>query len=264
MAEAAGEVQDEGREAGWSEDLRTLAWAVAIALLIRTFMFQTFYVPSDSMLPTLLVGDHVFVNKLTYGPRVPFTGFRIPGLREPERGEILVFRLARGGVDAIYAADHRRDLPTETFIKRVVGLPGDVVEVRGGRLILNGEVAPLTPTGETFRDGRGDLLDVYVERLEGCTHRVLDDPNRALPDMPPRTVEPGRYFFLGDNRDNSHDSRRWGTARLAEIEGPAGLLYWSWDWNGRWVELLNPLTWWRNLTQRTRWGRMGSFVGCDD
>ena len=67
---------------------------------------------------------------------------------------------------------------------------------------------------------------------------------------------------MGDNRDNSHDSRGWGTVRLAEIEGPAGLLYWSWDWNGTWLSLLNPLTWWENLTELTRWGRMGGFVEC--
>jgi hypothetical protein len=82
-------------------------------------------------------------------------------------------------------------------------------------------------------------------------------------DVPPHRVEAGRYFFLGDNRDNSYDSRGWGTVRLQEIEGPAGLLYWSWDWTGSWLSLLNPLTWIQNLTGRTRWDRMGDWVRCE-
>lgn len=251
------------KRGGFLHDLPTLLVAVAIALGIRTFLFQSFYVPSDSMFPSLLVGDHVFVNKFVYGPRIPFTSVRLPGLREPRRGEIAVFRLARGG-PRVYAADRRPDLPTETFIKRLVGLPGDRVEVRAGRLYLNGEAVPREPTGERFTDASGRVFDVHRQTLGDCRYRVLDDPRFPGIDMPETTVEEGRYFFLGDNRDNSYDSRRWGTARLSEMEGPAGLMYWSWDWNGGWLELLNPLTWWTNLTQKTRWSRFFDFVGCED
>lgn len=270
MSESAEErgrargARDAGEKSGGLfHDLPTLLVAVAIALAIRTFLYQSFYVPSDSMFPTLLVGDHVFVNKFVYGPRLPFTDLTLPGLREPRRGEIAVFRLARSG-PRIYPADRRPDLQTETFIKRLVGLPGDRVAVRGGQLYLNGEPVPLVPTGERFTDSTGRAFDVHVETLGECRHEILDDPRFPGIDMPEKVVEEGRYFFLGDNRDNSYDSRRWGTARLPEIEGPAGLLYWSWEWNGGWLELLNPLTWWRNLTQKTRWSRFGDFVGCLD
>ena len=258
----AGEREGE-KSGGLLHDLPTLLVAVAIALAIRTFLFQSFYVPSDSMLPSLLVGDHVFVNKFVYGPRIPFTSVRLPGLREPRRGEIVVFRLARSG-PRIYPADRRPDLPTETFIKRLVGVPGDRVEVREGVLYLNGEPVPPEPTGETFADGSGRIFDVYDQHLQDCRHRILDAPDSRGLDMSPRVIEEGRYLFVGDNRDNSHDGRVFGTVGLGEIEGPAGLLYWSWDWNGGWLELLNPLTWWRNLTQKTRWSRFGDFVGCLD
>jgi signal peptidase I len=246
-----------------SSDIPTLILAAAIALLIRTFMFQSFYVPSDSMLPTMLVGDHVFVNKLAYGPGIPFTEIQIPGYRKPERGEVVVFNLGRGP-RGIYPADQRPALRTESFVKRLVGLPGDRVEVRGGRVYLNEEPLPTAPTGETVSDVTGRIFDVYIETLGECRHRILDDPHQAGIDMEPRTVKPGRYLFLGDSRDNSYDGRKFGTVRLRELEGPAGFLYWSWDWNGSWLSLLNPLTWWENLTSKMRWGRMGFFHECLD
>lgn len=247
---------------GFLEDLPTLILAVAIALAIRTFVFQSFYVPSDSMFPTLLIGDHVFVSKLAYGARVPFTALRLPGYRDPSRGDVAVFQLARDG-RRIYAPDRRPDLPTEAFIKRLVALPGEEIELRGGVVFIDGAEVPQQRTGETFTDPSGRVFDVLEETLGECRHRVLDDPRIPQMDIPPHRVEPGRYFFLGDNRDNSYDSRGWGTVRLAEIEGPAGLLYWSWDWTGSWLALLNPLTWVENLTGRTRWSRMGGFVRCD-
>jgi signal peptidase I len=259
----AAEAKPRAAARGWLDDLPTLVFAIAIALGIRAFLFQSFYVPSDSMLPTLLVGDHVFVNKFVYGPRIPFTEWRLPGLREPRRGEVVVLRLARDASGRIYPADLRPDLPTENFIKRLVGLPGDRIEVREGVLYLNGEAVAPRATGDTYRDVSGRVFDVQEETVAECRHRVLDDPRVPPMDLPPTRIEAGRYLFLGDNRDNSYDSRRWGTVRLAEVEGPAGLLYWSWDWNGSWLSLLNPWTWFQNLTKRTRWDRMGDFVGCD-
>lgn len=261
-AEEAGRSRETaGRAQSVLRELRTLGVAIAVALFIRAFLFQSFYVPSDSMLPTLLVGDHVFVNKFVYGPPVPFSAARLPGLREPERGEVIVFQLARGP-RGIYPPDYRPELGTEAFVKRLVGLPGDRIAVEGGRVVLNGERLRLRSTGETVRGASGRRFDVLVESLGHCRHRILDDPEQPGLDMAPMTVPPGRYLFLGDNRDNSHDGRVFGTVRLADLEGPVGLLYWSWDWNGSWLALLNPLTWWENLTERTRWSRMGSFVGC--
>jgi len=249
-------------DGGFLAELPTLALAIVAALLIRTFLFQSFYVPSESMYPTLLVGDHVFVNKFIYGARVPFTDIQLPGLREPRRGEVIVFQLARDGRGGIHPSDLRPELRTDAFVKRLVGLPGDRVAVRGGRVILNGEPLPLERTGETFPDRFGNVLDIHVETLGECLHHVLDNPAVPGLDMEEREIKPGRYLFMGDNRDNSHDGRKFGTVRLAELEGPAGLLYWSWDWNGTWLSLLNPLTWIENLTAKTRWSRMGSFEEC--
>jgi signal peptidase I len=260
--EEGAEAEAPAPKRGLVEDLPTLALAIAIALAIRAFVFQSFYVPSDSMFPTLLIGDHVFVSKLAYGARVPFTELRLPGYREPRRGEVAVFQLARDG-RRIYAPDRRPDLPTEAFIKRLVALPGEQIELRRGVVYLDGVEVPQVRTGETFEDPSGRVFDVLEETLGECRHRVLDDPRMPQMDVPPHRVEAGRYFFLGDNRDNSYDSRGWGTVRLQEIEGPAGLLYWSWDWTGSWLSLLNPLTWIQNLSSRTRWDRMGDWVRCE-
>ncbi len=256
---------EEEREDGtgfWREDLPTLLLAVAVALIVRTFLFQTFYVPSSSMLPTLLIGDHVFVNKFVYGPRFPFLDWRAPGLRKPRRGEVIVFQFARGPDGGIYPPDVRPDLPTDNFVKRLVGMPGDRIAYRNGRLILNGEPAPLDPTGQTFTDERGIVRDVYIETLGECRHVVLDQPNDPGPGMRERTIEEGRYLFMGDNRDNSRDGRSAGTVRLVDLSGPAGLNYWSWDWNGSWLSLLNPVTWYQNLSGKMRWKRMGDSVQC--
>ncbi len=255
--------EEQGREGGsWLGDLPTLVVAVGVALLIRTFLFQSFYVPSESMLPTMLVGDHVFVNKIVYGLKIPFADRRVLRFRPPRRGEVVVFQLGRGPAGAIQPADLRTDWPRDAFVKRLVGLPGDRIEVRGGRVIVNGEVLPLEPTGESFQGNGGAAYDVWIETLGECRHRVLDDPARAGIDMPEITIRPGRYLFLGDNRDNSKDGRVFGTVRLEEMEGPAGLMYWSWAWNGSWLSLLNPLTWWENLTRHTRWSRLGGFHAC--
>jgi len=254
-----GEPEEE--RGGFLDDLPTLVLAVAIALFIRTFAFQSFYVPSDSMFPTLLIGDHVFVSKLAYGPRVPATEIRVPGYREPVRGDVVVFQLARGG-RKIYAPDHRPDLPTEAFIKRLVGLPGDTIEVREGVVFIDGRRAAQRGTGEKFTDPSGRVFDVIEEQLGECRHLILDDPRIPPANLPALEIPADRYFFLGDNRDNSYDSRMWGTVQVTHIEGPAGLLYWSWDWTGSWLSLANPLTWWTNLTQRMRWSRMGDMIQC--
>jgi signal peptidase I len=253
--------EGEGKSGGFFDDLPTLFIAVAAALAIRTFVFQSFYVPSESMLPTLLVGDHVFVSKLAYGVEVPFTSFRVPGYREPHRGDVAVFQLARDR-GAIYPPDVRPDLPTEAFIKRLVALPGETVEVKAGVVYVDGVASPQVRTGDTFRDPQGRVYDVIEETLGSCRHTILDDPRIPPIEIAPRTVEAGRFFFLGDNRDNSYDSRIWGTARLDAVEGPAGLLYWSWDFVGSWLSLLNPLTWIDNLANKTRWDRFGSMVRC--
>jgi signal peptidase I len=255
-------VSEKSERSGFVRDLPTLIGAVAVALAIRTLLVQPFYVPSDSMLPTLLVGDHVFVNKFLLGAGMTGTALRFPPLREPKRGEVIVFQFARGPNGTIFPADQRPDLPRDAFVKRLIGLPGDRVAVIGGRLVINGAQVPQQSLGKTFTDSTGRTFDLYLEQLDGCSHYVLDDPKWPSDDMAEITVKPARYFFMGDNRDNSYDGRRVGTVRAEELAGPARLLYWSWDWNGSWLSLLNPLTWWGNLTAKMRWPRMGSFHAC--
>jgi len=245
-----------GREA--LEHLQTILLAVLFALGVRAFLIEPYSIPSGSMLPTLLVGDHLFVNKFVYGIRVPFTGVRLPGLREPTRGDVVVFDVARDGRE-IHPADHRPDLPRERFVKRIVGLPGDRIELDGAGLWVNGVPVPRRPTGESFDDGIGRPLVVLEEQLDGRSHLALDDPQLAGAGGR-FEVEPGRYFMMGDNRDDSHDSRTWGSVRFEEFKGPAFALYWSWDWSGSWASLLDPRTWWDLLGSRMRWSRIGDAI----
>jgi signal peptidase I len=257
---SADEASEEEGPGLW-EQFGSLLVAVAIALAIRTFVVEPFRIPSESMLPTLLVGDHLFVNKFAYGARIPFTDVRLPGLREPERGDIVVFTVARDPRDPtrICPVDRCPGKPTEEFVKRIVGLPGETVEVRpDGSVRIDGRLLEVTATGTSFENGAGTELAVREEHNGRCHYSVLDD--RRLGSAVKRvTVEPGRYFMMGDNRDHSNDSRGWGTVRALEFRGPALFLYWSWDYNGGWLELLNPLTW---VRVDKRWSRFGDGLGC--
>ena len=179
-------------------------------------------------------------------------------MREPKRGEVIVFQFARApNGSGIFPADQRPDLPRDAFVKRLIGVPGDRVAIVEGQLVINGEVVPRERTGKTFVDATGRSFDVWVEQLDGCRHWVLDDPQWPSDDMAEITVKPGRYFFMGDNRDNSYDGRRVGTVRAEELAGPARLLYWSWDFSGGWLELANPATWWG---AQVRWDRVGRVI----
>jgi signal peptidase I len=256
-AAEAGEAQPEPssrrRSAALWEQVVTLAVAVLIALGIRSFVIEPFRIPSGSMLPTLLIGDHLFVNKFVYGVRIPFTELRLPGLRAPQRGDVVVFTVANG--TSTHPADRRPDLPREEFVKRIIGLPGDHIEFRDERVFVNGEPIETVDRGETFVDDRGETLAVREVHLESRDFRILEDPRAHFPGPESFVVEPGRYFMMGDNRDHSLDSRMWGTVRLEEIEGPAFLIYWSWHFNGTWLDLLEPSTWWN---AHVRWSRIGA------
>jgi signal peptidase I len=184
--------------------------AILLALVIRTLIIQAFTIPSGSMMDTLLVGDYILVNKFLYGPELPLTDHRLPGLRQPQRGDIVVFK---------YPQDEKRD-----FIKRIIGTPGDTVQVRGDQVFVNGK----------------PLVEPYVRKVEGgladrshasyCGYAYACDPTVVPTDS---------YFVMGDNRNNSQDSRYWGFVRKEKIKGKAFLIYWSWDSDRHW------LRWWR-------------------
>jgi len=182
--------------------------ALILALFIRTFVVQAFKIPSPSMVPTLLIGDHILVNKFLFGFHIPFSDGKIMAIREPKRGDVVVFR---------YPRDRKLD-----FIKRCIAVGGETVEVRDKQVFINGE--PIVVPQAVFLD-RGSLMN-------------------GRDNFGPVTVPEGSIFVMGDNRDNSNDSRFWGFVDLADVKGKAMVIYWSWDKGKKWP----------------RWGRIGDGI----
>ncbi len=178
--------------------------AAILALVIRSYLVQAFKIPSGSMEDTLAIGDHILVNKFLYGTKIPFTNTRILKLRDPRRGDVVVFE---------YPED-----PSKDFIKRVVGTPGDEVEVRDKKVYVNGK--PYENPHEVHKEN--DLV-----------------PREQNPrdSFGPVKVPENSLFVMGDNRDRSYDSRFWGYVKFEKIKGLAFIKYWSWDkehWSVRW------------------------------
>lgn len=233
-----------------AENIKTIAYALLIAVVIRAFLFQPFNIPSGSMIPTLLVGDYLFVSKYSYGysrHSLPFSPPLFSGRiweSLPKRGDIAVFKLP---------ADGRTD-----YIKRVVGLPGDGIQMRGGELYINGKLVPQAPaTDFVEKDAMGNAMQIrqYRETLpNGVSHNVLD----MLIDGPVDntgvfTVPQGHVFMMGDNRDNSSDSRvpngGVGFVPVENLVGRAEFLFFSTDGSAQWWEF------WRWI-QAARFDRM--------
>jgi signal peptidase I len=196
------------------EYLEPIVTAVIIALFIRAFVVQAFKIPSGSMEPTLLVGDHILVNKFIYGIRIPFTDTKVLQFKNPKRGDTIVF---------IYPKDKTKD-----YIKRVIGTEGEKVEVIRNQIYVN---------------------DKMIEDPWG--HFEKSDALKYFPLMErfgPVVVPKDSLFVMGDNRDNSQDSRFWGFVNLNAVKGKAFLIYFSWDQNAA------------NLLQNVRWGRFGKLI----
>lgn len=193
------------------EYAESIVFALLLALFIRSFIVQAFKIPSGSMIPTLQVGDHILVNKLSYGIRSPFWGSYLLNFKKANRGDVVVF---------IFPEDRSKD-----FIKRVVGIEGDMVEIRQKIVYINGK----------------PLEDPHAH-FEG------DQPERGVfnvrDNYGPKQVPENHIFVMGDNRDRSYDSRYWGYVNLDAVKGRAFLIYWSWDGMERWV----------------RWERIGSLI----
>ncbi len=170
------------------------AIAILLALIIRTFVVQAFKIPSGSMEPTLLVGDHILVNKFIYGVKIPFIQKTLIPISNPERGDVLVF---------IYPVD-----PSKDFIKRVIGLPGERIEIRGRTVYVNG--APYDDPHGYYSPSGGPADQEGKERFG------------------PVTVPQGHLFVMGDNRNHSYDSRFWGFVPVESVKGKAFIIYWSW------------------------------------
>jgi len=194
--------------------LEPIVIAVLIALFIRTFVVQAFKIPSSSMEPTLLVGDYILVNKFIYGIRIPYTDTKFFQFKKPQRGDVIVF---------IFPLD-----PSKDFIKRVIGREGEKVEIIDKKIYINDRLID-DPWGHFQKKG----LAGYLERME---------------NFGPVVVPKDSLFVLGDNRDNSEDSRFWGFLHVNAVLGKAFIIYFSWDWNAE------------NLFDMVRWSRIGKLI----
>jgi signal peptidase I len=190
------------------EYIEPIVIAVLIALFIRAFIVQAFKIPSSSMEPTLLVGDHLLVNKFIYGVRIPYTNIKFFQYKKPHRGDIIVF---------IFPKDRSKD-----FIKRVIGTEGEKVAIIHNKICIN---------------------DKMIDDLWG--HFTITRP--SIEEYGPVKVPEGFLFVMGDNRDNSQDSRFWGFVNINEVKGKAFIVYFSWDSNAQ--KLLNMIRW-------TRFGKL--------
>ena len=222
---------------GFFDNVKTFIWAVVIAVIIRSFLFQPFNIPSSSMKPTLLIGDFLFVSKYSYGysrHSLPFSPNIFAGrvmADEPERGDVVVFKLP---------SDNRTD-----FIKRVVGLPGDTIQMRQGTVWLNGQPIEREAAGmfiDLRSDGREVSIPRYLETLpSGRQYYTLDQvENGPADNTGVYTVPTGHYFLMGDNRDNSADSRvmRYvGFVPHENLVGPAKILFFSFADDTRWWQV---------------------------
>jgi signal peptidase I len=198
---------------------------ILVVLLLRSFLVEPFRIPSGSMMPTLLVGDFILVNKFTYGVRLPVINKKIIDVGEPERGDVVVFRYPQN--------------PKIDYIKRVIALPGDKIDYHKKTILVNGEPVPQTPVGIFIGVGSGANMTgalENVENLDGVEHKVLINP--MMPDFSlgcrvlargPIEVPEGHYFVMGDNRDNSNDSRCWGLVPEENLAGRAFAIWMNWD-----------------------------------
>ena len=205
------ELSGKPRKGRLRENIEAIVIAVILAMFIRTFVVQAFKIPSGSMIPTLQIGDHILVNKFIYGVKFPFTNATLIPVSAPDRGDIIVFE---------YPVE-----PDKDFIKRVVGVPGDVVESRDKQVYVNGE--PMDPNIGIHTDDQNNPASVNPRDNFG-----------------PLTVPKNSYFVLGDNRDNSYDSRFWGFVEEGKIKGEAFIIYWSWN----------------SEEVGVRWGRIGHLL----
>lgn len=188
----------EKKKSIFREYAEALMWALFFALLVRSFLIQPFQIPSESMRETLLVGDYLFATKFEYGLKIPFTDIKIFDGRDPERGEVVIFEYPMN--------------PSMDFIKRIIGIPGDVIEIRNKQLYRNGEL----------------VKEDYIQFTE---------PNLFVPvrdNYGPVTVPKDKYFVMGDNRDNSMDSRFWGFVDKNAIFAHPWRIFWSFKGSARW------------------------------
>lgn len=201
------------------EYVEAIVVAVLLALFVRTFIVQAFKIPSGSMLPTLQIGDHLLVSKFSYGVRLPVIGTSLISRQGPAHGDVVVFRFPR---------DRSLD-----YIKRVVAIGGDTIEVRDKQVLLNGQ-------------------QVENPHAHFTSHDIMSSAAGPRDNFGPVTVPDGKIFVMGDNRDNSYDSRFWGFVDLQDVLGKALIIYWSWDVDKSLFSI--------DRYTSIRWDRLGDIV----
>ncbi|GAA5079514.1 signal peptidase I [Lysobacter panacisoli] len=211
---------DDGKEPAIVDYSKAFFPVLAVVLILRSFVAEPFRIPSNSMMPTLLTGDFILVNKFTYGLRLPINNHKVVALGVPKRGDVVVFR-----------PPHH---PDQDWIKRVVGLPGDRVGYHDNQVTVNGQVLGYTQVGVYQGKGNGTEMtgaEELRENLLGREHNVLERINSPFLDQGEGDwiVPPGHYFVMGDNRDNSEDSRYWGFLPEANLRGKAFLIWMNFD-----------------------------------
>lgn len=220
--------QSSGKQESAWDGIKGFLWVILFALTVRWLLVEPYRIPSGSMIPSLAVGDQIFVNKLSYGVRVPFTTSLMVEFAEPTRGDVAVFVCP--------------DTPELNYIKRIVALAGDEVLVRGGVLSINGEALDRESAGNKMFQDRHfesstwfqfDAVE-HSEKNHGVSYSVLADDARPAPtrDFGPFVVPEGHVFVMGDNRDHSRDSRVFGAVPVGHIMGRAMFIWWSWGKDG--------------------------------
>jgi signal peptidase I len=219
---------NDAKEPLWVEWGASFFPVILVVFVLRSFLFEPFKIPSGSMIPTLLVGDFILVNKFTYGIRLPVINKKIIDINSPQRGDVMVFR---------YPED-----PSLDYIKRVVGLPGDTISYQNKKLTINGEAVEMTKIADYQHTERMYYSEQYLAKLGNVEHKLLNDTDAPafVPDasrFPYREnctynaagvickVPEGHYFMMGDNRDNSRDSRAWGFVPEQNIVGKAVFIW---------------------------------------
>jgi len=219
--------------------MRSLGMALILFLIIRTFIIEAFQIPSGSMERTLLAGDFLFVNKAVYGAQIPGTNARLPGFVRPARGDVIVFE---------YPKD-----PSLNYVKRVIGGPGDRVSMRAGQVYVNGVALdePYVQRKDPLHDNYETKFNWQREFLVGYTPELRREYHPTRNTWGPLRVPAGKYFVLGDNRDNSEDSRYWGFVDESAVKGRPLVVYFSYDRTTR-----DPIPWLTDI----RWDRLGSVI----
>jgi signal peptidase I len=226
------------------QNVEAIVIALCLALLIRTFIVQPFKIPSGSMIPTLLIGDHLLVNKFIYGTKIPFMDIRIFPVEDIKRGDVIVFKFP--GNDSVNKGVH--------YIKRAIGLPGDEVNIEGRDVYINGKKIKQVYEGnyKYFEQGTEVTTDKYIDTLSENIFDVIYKKSSINTTKGktnfPITIPEGNIFVLGDNRDNSYDSRFWGFVPIESISGKAFLIHWSWNFDND------------NIFSKVRWNRIFSSI----